>query len=566
MTISGLSTSQFEDLLSPKETLYGLREVTLLFRRIVHLLTHCEWIDDSALIKRFHAHVQVGGETDLKAQHVFQQLIARAHRTNETSNILDSLLKERKVFSFLNSRFTQEMWCMARDKCQFDEEAIERNLEKLPDEQAQEFRKLLDECKADRSVLKKDKLLAWMTKVEKEEIDSFKAYLEQTAEDIIEGKGSSLAIHENVRLIRQHMVAYGYMGLGENIDCFGNTHEVYYPLMRIIDPDYNTPIVKFPIHFCLNDNHFTIKSSENGIETHHLVTGFTLNYGKHSSSYVFDGSHYVCLDNQKLDYHLPSLYFDARNILRGDFAKLGSYRKIRADELLEEPFRSKIGQFHLLPENPQEFPAPLKWNVPKWERNNCFIASTLLLVSLHHYYKKQGLNTVVNHRESRFSRELWSCLDRSPKRIPQEVIDSTIAILREDEKEQFIEFVDKFNAEKSVEARDDLRYYLLSTEPQTAFNRVYIQKLFLDIKSGNLSAEELELKIQEVHKYIKNHSGESIESAVDAHYCLSFLLGKGKAYKLPVTIAESSIPGIDQKYEPIANALHMFMEEKEGST
>ncbi len=36
MTITGLSPNQFEDLLSPKDTFYGLREITLLFRRIVH--------------------------------------------------------------------------------------------------------------------------------------------------------------------------------------------------------------------------------------------------------------------------------------------------------------------------------------------------------------------------------------------------------------------------------------------------------------------------------------------------------------------------------------------------
>ena len=293
------------------------------------------------------------------------------------------------------------------------------------------------------------------------------------------------------------------MGLGQNIDSFGNTHEVYYPLMRIIDPDYKTPIVKYPIQFCVKDNRFMIQRSVNGIENPILVAGFTLNYRNHSSCYVFDGNHYVCLDNQKLDYRLPSILHDMKNLARGDLAKLGSYRKIKADELLEEPFRSNIGQFHLLPDNPQEFPAPLKWNVPKWERNNCFAASTLLLASLHHFYKKQGLNTVVNQQDSRFSPELWGCLDKTPSPISHDLCDNTIAILREDEKEKFLKLVEKFNADLSNEAKDELRYYLLSLEPQTAYNRVYIKKLFLDKQNGNLSPEEFELKIQEIETIYK---------------------------------------------------------------
>ena len=177
MTITGLSPNQFEDLLSPKETFYGLREITLLFRRIVHFVSHCEWVDDTVLVKKFNAYVKEGGETNLKVQHVFKQLIARSHRTEETSNILDSLRKELKVYSFVNSRFSQEMWSIARDKSQFDNEALEKNLGQLSEEQAKEFRKLFEECKADKSVLKKDMLLAFMTKVEKEAIDSFKDYL-----------------------------------------------------------------------------------------------------------------------------------------------------------------------------------------------------------------------------------------------------------------------------------------------------------------------------------------------------------------------------------------------------
>ncbi len=231
---------------------------------------------------------------------------------------------------------------------------------------------LFNSCIIHEILKVKSKLLSLVEEIEKEETTKFKQFLELFLDRIIKGD-STEELKMNLREIREYLINHGRFEPGEYNT--GRDSEVFYPLIKILFPERDEPINPYYRNqISLKNNRIYVsKQLGAGKSDASLAAGILISTNNHYTVAIFNGSHYVWIDQFKaIQIRTPDQMF-------AEIEKLSSQTSFN---------------FFLIPESSEikEQPDPSKWTIPGWERNNCFIAATLVLIALMRFHRKNDKN------------------------------------------------------------------------------------------------------------------------------------------------------------------------------
>lgn len=339
--------------------------LTILFKRILHLFREKEWVTDRIILEKFRASIQSPNE---KTQEIYRLFIARMG----SSPLLDQINREfisksneeRPKMKMSHSRFTPPLWDYAcgrnlRSRLFVNVSFLTEDGEKLKEEEKNELKNLVDACISDNSVDNRSKLYAWMLNVEKEERKAFISFLSGYLDRILNGECSE-KLKNDLRVIRKYLINRSFTLTKDNC---GDSKQIYLPLLKLLFPDMNQTYRCFQKEkMVVKDNRIYLPENEADNAYRHFALGFVIGHEKHATAYIYDGKDYVWLDNGR-----PP-------------------KKISAQALYEHISKVKLDtswDYYLIDEKsePKFYPDPSRWSYPNWERNNCFIASSLALLA-----------------------------------------------------------------------------------------------------------------------------------------------------------------------------------------
>ena len=221
-------------------------------------------------------------------------------------------------------------------------------------------------CKSTGSSENRKKLLACMLEIEKVERNVFRNGLIRCLNRIIQGKPDGQS--QNLRNI--HAFITSHEGTLDEWGTKNSCNHVYTPLMDVLFPG------KFkPNYRSFDTNDFILKNNriympkrirQGIVDPNHWVGGLVRYHKKHYTAYIYDGKHYIWLDQFRSPKKLTPQEL---------------YKVIRENENVNI-------DYFLIPENqePKAFPNASKWMLPTWEENNCYIAATLAVSALVQFY------------------------------------------------------------------------------------------------------------------------------------------------------------------------------------
>lgn len=216
----------------------------------------------------------------------------------------------------------------------------------------------------------KNKLLALVEEIENEETQAFKVFVELFLERIING-GSSEELKIDLRKIRTYLINHGKFEPGEfNI---GNDADVFFPLLKILFPErHEHANAYYRNQISLKNDRIYVSTSKTE-DSPQLAAGILISTHNHYTVSIFNGSHYIWIDQfKKIQKKTPDQMY-------------AEIRKLSPETSFN---------FFLVPQSVEinEQPDPSKWTIPGWERNNCFIAATLVLIALMRFHRKNNPN------------------------------------------------------------------------------------------------------------------------------------------------------------------------------
>jgi hypothetical protein len=361
------SAAQYDKFLSPKDSKYGVFEATLFVKRLWHLIIHQEWLDDATLVKKFKAQLGESKPVDITTNYIFDQFLLRVNPAKRSA--LDSLKP---------LRFSQDLWYVAREgKALTDDEIKKIKSENYPilDNKS---RVVLDyhlqNLKKNNNSENRVALKNWLISVE---APGFKKEVESMLDSIYRGRSSPEELKIQTRIIRSFLDTRGYE-VGSRDDP-GSSRMVFNAIIEMLKSDFSRPYVPLSGQNLKVQNGLlylpqVFRGGKRG-EDKWLAAVFlcepplTPLQKPHMVSYIFDGEHYISLNNMK-----------------------NERKKLTAEELKNLMIKSNFDANSQVIALDNAFrptpPNPSTWTVPYWERNNCFFVSALIELALHKYYMK----------------------------------------------------------------------------------------------------------------------------------------------------------------------------------
>lgn len=360
------NAAYYDKFLSPADSKYGVFEVTLFARRVWHLLSHREWLDDAILVKKFKAQLGETKPADIATSYIFDQFLRRV--TPDKRAILDSLKP---------LRFSSNLWDAARSGERLSDQQIislQKENSSFLDKRLQlELIAHLQRLKMENTDRNRIALKNWMIGIES---PNFKREVINMINDIYRGASSPNELKIQTRILRSFLDKWGYDVGGR--DGTGHIRTVFDALIEMLKPDFSRPSVTlFAQNIQLQDGLLFLPQVFRGGrkgENQWLAAVFlcepplTPLQKHHMVPYVFDGTHYVSLDNMQ-----------------------NEKKKLTAEEL-----KNKMAKVEVDPINSQAIAFPptfrpippdsTSWTIPRWERNNCFFVSSLVQLAVYKYY------------------------------------------------------------------------------------------------------------------------------------------------------------------------------------
>ena len=493
--------------------------LTTLFNRIIYFFKTREWVNDQDILNKFQASIQNANDKTIEIYQIFLNRVGPCAILNKIKDqifvkvvevepiipasvvpvqspviIIDE--EARSAMKMTHSRFHPELWYYARKTMMFGKNNLDVLLtaegEKLSDKDKETLYTHLKNSQEHNTIEYRQILLSWMLDVEKNERSAFKTFLESALIRI--GKGESQEqLMLDLRKIRTYLINHDpmlYNNSGKKKA--GNSYYVYQPLLEILFPG------KFSKNYrCGDKTKFSVKNgriyipkriSPNELDDKpHWAAGFVIGTNEHATAYIFDGTHYVWLDHN-------------RNPLKLTAQKL-------YDSLMANSLRCSFDYF-LIPETdePKEFPNASQWIVPGWERNNCYVASSMALLAVVQFYENNlQVKTPSNPlTHSKFSSELWKYARdyrNSNSELPAQLLGeagSTNPLLEAKIKE--------CSENPSRTSKKSLYQYMLDAEKEERSRfRVFLNNFLSNIKSG-ISPDELKLEVRIIRKYLQNYA------------------------------------------------------------
>lgn len=339
---------RYESLISNRGDCFP---ITLFFRRIIHLIKEGEWITDTVMLKRFRASIKGPSESNARIYKIFRKKLGYNSLLDEIKAMIST--SEMKI---THSRFSLDLWDYVRFRGElstyFPNHFLTEEGINLDQTLKTELDNRLVACKNDKS--NKPDLLNFMLRVEEREREAFKSFLEIVLEKI-RSKGFSEELKNDVRKIRKYLMnrrpRLTKTGMHEQT-------EVFYDLARLLMPTYQPPEILYSRPDTLtaqNGRLYITVETPNGVRKD-FAAGFSISQNAHSRVYLFNGQNYTCLDN------------------------LSHAKEISAESLKDKIHLSPVQIAFINPDSiiNNDFSA---WSLPEWERNNCFLVSSLLLIS-----------------------------------------------------------------------------------------------------------------------------------------------------------------------------------------
>lgn len=369
MRIDGIKSKYYDLLLTPLDDPYFTSTLTLIFHRVIHLFKHGEWITDAKLVSKFKAHLKTNPQITLKHKVIVQAFRTRLGNTHQLNDI--------KIEPLFSSPFSVELWGFARDginSATLDEKIF--TSKGLSREQEAYLHKARIEILANNTAETQQKLLDTLEKIEAEM--GITKQIQDLLKDMIlriQTGGCPKKLMLDLRLVREYlmlrcptMAKAGPCGTGYMNDVSQILRGCLFPGPHLLPTFQFSPVkvqgdvIYFPSVTRVKNETPPYKFSDA------WATAFFLADRGHIASFIFNGKGYQKLDNlypgkplltaSEMYQHLKDVNFDPNS------------------------------RAHVMPLGKGSPPNVDKWSTPLWERNNCFLAVSLMyLATIDHYQK-----------------------------------------------------------------------------------------------------------------------------------------------------------------------------------
>lgn len=321
----------------------AINYITELFNRLVNTITGC-WGSRKA------KPVEVPTKTDLKADKIFH---------NSVSKPVESPAKSKPIetpASLTESRFKAALWDKANGLSKADHLPL-INETSLSDEDKNELRLLIE--KNDR-----EQTISFLRK--RDNFDTYLYYIRALLTKIRTSSATREELKLEIREIRKYFInrstwfaknsGHDSGGLVEHF-----TNEFLEPLFNMASKFGDNYVV---VNDQLINSNYTNrgKNKESG-----WVAGFTFQEGGHAIAFVRTKNGFIKFDNLQKEGTLYSVQ-EIHNLLTG--------REMDVLKLVRFPLNEKLDRI----------PDTGSWVMPTWERNNCFIAASLMYLAICQHY------------------------------------------------------------------------------------------------------------------------------------------------------------------------------------
>lgn len=347
--------------------------LTTLFHRVWHFIRNREWVADKTILERFQASIEAPTE---KTKEIYQLFLNRVGPSAILDNIQELIKASeyvRPAMKMTHSRFSASLWDYASARSVAGMlfptiSFLTEEGERLNAEEKEQLKILTETCMNSNTLLNRAKLYEWMINIEKPEREQFKNLLSSHLDRILNG-ASTAELKLDLRKFRKFLINHGHRVAKS--DC-GDSSSIYIPLLKLLYPSMNTTSkrCKDKTLMEVKNNRIYIPNAD-GEAASNWSAGFVIGHAGHATTYVFDGTDYQWLDNGRKPI------------------------KISAQDLLEHIKKIKLDtswDYYLISESaePNNYPVPANWSYPDWERNNCFVASGLVLLAMVKFYQNQS--------------------------------------------------------------------------------------------------------------------------------------------------------------------------------